>query len=136
MIVFLIKMCNILNVTIMTMPWWNKAKPQQKYKWICCNFVVVVFFLTKRSIFRSHKKLYRKLFLTPSFEVAVLLLFVCEYYPHALENNLLKNPTNTIFITSSFWRSVHVYWQIKQCNNNVCLRFVWTFELYFVATKH
>ena len=22
--------CNILNVTVMTMPWWNKAKAQQK----------------------------------------------------------------------------------------------------------
>ena len=25
------------------MPWWNKAKAHQKYKWICRNFVVAVF---------------------------------------------------------------------------------------------
>ena len=54
-------------------------------------------------MFRSRHKLYRKLFLKPSFAVALLLSFLREYYPCPLpDNNLLTRSTNTILIKSLF----------------------------------
>ena len=84
--------------------------------WVVKDYRNLCLIKTNRSMFRSRRKFCRKPFLTPSFVAAMLLSFVCEYCPPS-DNNLLLHSTNIILIKSSFWRSVHVYWQTKQHNN-------------------
>ena len=77
-------------------------------------------------MFISCRKFYRKLFWHPPSQQQCCSCLCVSTTPVPLpDNNLLTHSTYKILLKSSFWRSVHVYWQMKQHNNNITVYCNW-----------